>query len=403
MEKEKLKKIIEGALFASGQALNIEKLSALFLEEERPDADVIKSVLDELQEDYAEKGVILKEVASGFRFQVCEETGEWVSRLWEEKPARYSRALLETLALVGYRQPVTRGEIEEIRGVSTSSQIMKTLLERDWVRIVGHRDVPGRPAMYATTRTFLDYFNLKNLDELPSLSEIRDLDQINAELDLVHPDLVMKLPVELPVDEPESTEAVEVAISESSSERELETSAEETGTAVASSIAQNGESPRLESVEVDEVQAESQQDDLPEQIGSDISDEQESDVKEPSYIPPVALPAANRAPLNDEAFDKPVPSLSPFSASIEALRRSDAERRASSSDLKKIEKPHLSVEQEDDESSAPDLSEQSAEALVIDEYIERQIDETGSVNRTIELDDSDLEAVEKAKLEERDL
>ncbi len=134
----------------------------------------------------------LKQVSSGYRFQATEEVGPWVSRMWEEKPARYSRALLETLALIAYRQPITRGEIEEIRGVSTSSHIMKTLQEREWVRVVGHRDVPGRPAMYATTRLFLDYFNLKNIDELPSLSEIRDLDEINRELDLadgINPDV----------------------------------------------------------------------------------------------------------------------------------------------------------------------------------------------------------------------
>ncbi len=188
MEIEKLKRIIEGALFASGSPLSIDKLGALFADEDRPERACFQEALDALKADYEGRGVMLKEVSSGYRFQVREEVGEWVSRLWEEKPARYSRALLETLALVAYRQPITRGEIEEIRGVSTSSQIMKTLLERDWVRVVGHRDVPGRPAMYATTRAFLDYFNLKSLDELPSLAEIRDLDEINAELDLADPD-----------------------------------------------------------------------------------------------------------------------------------------------------------------------------------------------------------------------
>lgn len=125
----------------------------------------------------------LKEVASGWRFQVRQELALWVGRLWEEKPPRYSRAILETLALIAYRQPITRGDIEEIRGVAVSTAIIKTLMERQWVRIVGHRDVPGRPALYATTRQFLDYFNLKSLDELPSLGEIRDIDKINAELD----------------------------------------------------------------------------------------------------------------------------------------------------------------------------------------------------------------------------
>ena len=181
---EKLKKIVEGAIFAASKPMTIDQLGALFGEDERPSRDDFRRVLAALTEDYADRGVMLHEVSSGFRFQVREDVGIWVSRLWEEKPARYSRALLETLALIAYRQPITRGEIEEIRGVSTSSHIMKTLQERDWIRVVGHRDVPGRPAMYATTRHFLDYFNLKNIDELPSLAEIRDLDEINRELDL---------------------------------------------------------------------------------------------------------------------------------------------------------------------------------------------------------------------------
>lgn len=182
-----LKKIIEGALFASHQPLNIEKLGGLFYDEERPSNTEFRDALLELQTEYAERGLELKEVGTGWRFQVKMEVGEWVSRLWEEKPQKYSRALLETLALVAYRQPITRSEIEEIRGVAVSTQIIKTLQEREWVRVVGHRDVPGRPAMYATTREFLDYFNLRSLEELPSLAEIRDLDKINAELDLVDP------------------------------------------------------------------------------------------------------------------------------------------------------------------------------------------------------------------------
>lgn len=179
-----VKKILEGALFAASSPMSLDKLAQLFGEDERPDNDLLRQLLAALQDDYAERGVCLREVASGYRFQVIQETAPWISRLWEEKPARYSRALLETLALIAYRQPITRGEIEDIRGVSTSSQIVKTLLEREWVRVVGYRDVPGRPAMYATTRQFMDYFNLKSLEELPPLSEIRDLDQINAELAL---------------------------------------------------------------------------------------------------------------------------------------------------------------------------------------------------------------------------
>lgn len=185
MDAELLKKIIEGALFAAGQPLNIERLGLLFDESDRPDTAALRAALEALMADYEGRGIELKEVASGFRFQVRQDTGPWVSRLWEEKPSRYSRALLETLALIAYRQPITRSEIEEIRGVSVSSHIVKTLIEREWIRVAGHRDVPGRPALFATTREFLDSFNLKTLAELPSLSEIRDLDRINEELEFL--------------------------------------------------------------------------------------------------------------------------------------------------------------------------------------------------------------------------
>lgn len=179
-----LKQIIEGALLAAGQPLSMNKLMQLFEEGSAPERDALRDALTELQSDCEGRGFELKEVASGWRFQVREEMAPWVNRLWDEKPQKYSRALLETLALVAYRQPITRGDIEEIRGVAVSSHIIKTLLERDWVKVVGHRDVPGRPSLYATTRQFLDYFNLKSLEELPSLGDIRDLDDINATLNL---------------------------------------------------------------------------------------------------------------------------------------------------------------------------------------------------------------------------
>lgn len=185
MDTDLLKKIIEGALFAAGQPMNIEQLGFLFEEDERPDNQTMRNALDTLVQEYEGRGIELKEVASGFRFQVRTETGPWVSRLWEDKPSRYSRALLETLALIAYRQPITRSEIEEVRGVSVSSHIIKTLIEREWIRVAGHRDVPGRPALFATTRNFLDSFNLKSLAELPSLSEIRDLEKINEELEFL--------------------------------------------------------------------------------------------------------------------------------------------------------------------------------------------------------------------------
>ena len=181
---EKIKNTVEALLLAFGAPLSIDKLIALFDEAQRPSKAQMLEALKQLQHDYEGRGIELIEVGSGFRFQAREEYAPWVSRLWEERPSRYSRALLETLSLIAYRQPITRGEIEAIRGVAVSSHIVRTLLEREWVRVVGHRDVPGRPAMYATTRGFLDYFNLKNLDELPSLADIRDLDKINEELEL---------------------------------------------------------------------------------------------------------------------------------------------------------------------------------------------------------------------------
>jgi len=183
LSSETLKNIVEAAILAANKAISLDKILGLFAEKEAVDKNQIRQAIEQLMQDYQARGIELIEVSSGFRFQVVQTVAPWVSRLWEEKPQKYSRALLETLALVAYRQPVTRGEIEEIRGVSVSSQIMRTLVEREWVRIIGHRDVPGKPAMYATTKSFLDYFSLKKLDELPSLSEIRDLDVINAELD----------------------------------------------------------------------------------------------------------------------------------------------------------------------------------------------------------------------------
>ena len=184
IETEKLKNILEAALLAYGEPLSLDRLLNLFTEDEPVSRQEIRDTLQQLQQDCEGRSVELVEVGSGFRYQARKDYAQWVSRLWEEKPPRYSRALLETLALVAYRQPITRAEVEDVRGVSVSTHIMKTLQERDWVRVVGHKDVPGKPSLYATTKAFLDYFNLKSLDELPSLMEIRDLDKINSELDL---------------------------------------------------------------------------------------------------------------------------------------------------------------------------------------------------------------------------
>ena len=183
-DQEKLKYIVEAALLAAGGPLSLDALMDLFPEEERPDKRTLRTVITELEGDYEGRGIEVMEVGGGFRVNVREAYSPWVSRLWEERPPRYSRALMETLALIAYRQPITRGEIEDIRGVSVSSSIVKTLMEREWVRVVGHRDVPGKPSLFATTREFLNYFGLKGLGDLPTLQEIRDLDSINRELEL---------------------------------------------------------------------------------------------------------------------------------------------------------------------------------------------------------------------------
>ena len=184
MGDHNLVEIIEGALLAAGEPLSKKQLAQLFDELDRPSISDITAALAEVAVRCNGRGFELAEVASGFRFQVRQNLSPWVSKLWVERPVRYSRALLETLSLIAYRQPITRGEIEDIRGVAVSSNIMKSLLEREWVKVVGHRDVPGKPAMYATTREFLDYFNLKSLDQLPPLVDVKDLETMTSALPL---------------------------------------------------------------------------------------------------------------------------------------------------------------------------------------------------------------------------
>ena len=215
MEQEKLKNIIEAILLSAEKPLKVNQIEILFAgDNDAPTRDEIRKVLAELQEDYKTRGFDLIQVASGYRIQVKQDYSQWVGRLWEEKPARYSRALLETIALIAYRQPITRGEIEEVRGVSVSSNIIKTLMEREWIKVLGHKDVPGKPALYGTSKEFLDYFNLKSLDELPTLAEIKDLDQIHQELDL---------------DGSNAEAANEAAVDEAGLEVEAETVDTETG------------------------------------------------------------------------------------------------------------------------------------------------------------------------------
>ena len=211
----KLKMVVEGLLLAAGRPLTIDNIASVFDKKERPDRQELKAVMQVISEECNDRGFELTEVASGYRFQVKQELSEWIGRLWEEKSPRYTRALLETLSLIVYRQPITRGDIEEIRGVGVSPNIIRTLLDREWVRVVGHRDVPGRPAMFATTKQFLDYFNLKSLQELPPLAEIKDLGKSEQELDL-EDDFTARVSLELP----------EEAIDESSYERTVATEAE---------------------------------------------------------------------------------------------------------------------------------------------------------------------------------
>jgi segregation and condensation protein B len=190
LEKGLLRRIVEAALLASDEPLSLDRIVALFTDGETTRDDV-KEVLTELETASAERGYELKRVASGYRLQVPQALATWIGKLWEEKPPRYSRALLETLALIAYRQPVTRGDIEQVRGVAVSSNIVRTLLEREWIRVVGFREVPGRPAMYGTTKGFLDYFNLKSLDELPPLAEVRALfEPVEQELEEAGPEYV---------------------------------------------------------------------------------------------------------------------------------------------------------------------------------------------------------------------
>ena len=184
MDATEIKYFVEAALLAAGRPLNIDQLKGLFDGRMAPEKSEIRAAIAALNDDYEERGIVVSEVASGFRMQIKTSMSDRLQKLWEERPPRYSRALFETLALIAYRQPITRGEIEEIRGVAVSSNIVRQLLERDWVRVVGHRDVPGRPAMFGTTKAFLDYFGLKKLDDLPPLADLSDWESLRVQLNL---------------------------------------------------------------------------------------------------------------------------------------------------------------------------------------------------------------------------
>jgi segregation and condensation protein B len=184
MNEQYVKNVIEAALLAAGRPLTMDEMVSVFDERDGSNADEVRGAIAALTADYETRGLELLEVASGFRIQIRASVAEPVSRLWQERPAKYSRALLETLALVAYRQPITRGEIEQIRGVAVNPNIIKTLLERSWIRVVGHRDVPGKPELLGTTREFLDYFSLKKLDDLPTLAQLKELEDLRVQLSL---------------------------------------------------------------------------------------------------------------------------------------------------------------------------------------------------------------------------
>jgi segregation and condensation protein B len=213
MDPNEIKHFVEAALLAAGRPLSVDQLQSLFDERMLPEKSEIRQAIAALTEEYAHRGITIGEVASGFRVQVKATMADQLQKLWEERPPRYSRAMFETLALVAYRQPITRGEIEEVRGVSVSANIVRTLLERDWVRVVGHRDVPGRPEMFGTTRSFLDYFGLKKLDDLPPLADLSDWESLRVQLNLpeVEQDTSDEQPEipDLPVLYPEFDEDVE--------------------------------------------------------------------------------------------------------------------------------------------------------------------------------------------------
>jgi segregation and condensation protein B len=209
MNELELKNTIEATLLAAGRPVSTDQIADLFDERDRPSREAIRSAIALLETEYEQRGIEVREVASGWRIQVRPRCIDVVSRLWQERPSRYSRALLETLALVAYRQPITRSEIEEIRGVSVSSTIMRTLQERNWIRVVGHREVPGRPELLGTTRDFLDYFGLRSLDELPSLAQLSDVENIGVQLELSGAGESETQPQSSDVADIESTAAIE--------------------------------------------------------------------------------------------------------------------------------------------------------------------------------------------------
>ncbi len=232
LDQPLISRIVEAAIMAAPQPLTINQIYALFPEEEPAPVGSVERAISELQQACAERGVELLEVASGFRYQVKNEVHGWVARLWTERQSKYTRATLETLALIAYRQPITRGEIEQIRGVAVSAQMVKALEDREWIRIVGHRDVPGKPALFGTTKAFLDYFGLKSLDALPPLAELKEIPELDPQLPFDRVPHVANAALL-------NTEASEEEPQAQNSEEANESASEESNIEVASNTASN--------------------------------------------------------------------------------------------------------------------------------------------------------------------
>lgn len=220
IEKDSVKRIVEGALFAAEEPMTLAQIKKIFSEEEQAALNNLEQYMGELADEYANRGIVLKKVASGYCFQVQDDLSQWIMRLWETKPPKYSRAILETLAIIAYRQPVTRAEIESIRGVAVSTQIVRTLTEREWVKVVGHRDVPGKPGLYGTTKQFLDYFNLATLSELPSLLDLKETDP--EQLDLPIEESTEQAEEQTEIEAEVETEITEEEIAEVETEDQVE-------------------------------------------------------------------------------------------------------------------------------------------------------------------------------------
>jgi len=261
MDDTEIKYFVESALLAAGRPLSVSQLQSLFDTGAEPERSQIRQAISTLNEEYEDRGFSIREVASGFRIQIESDMVERLQKLWEQRPPRYSRAMFETLALIAYRQPMTRGEIEEIRGVSVSANIIRSLLEREWVRVVGHRDVPGRPEMFGTTKQFLDYFGLKKLDDLPPLADLSDWESLRVQLNLPAVDEDEAGPV---ATEEESADAITANVAESQSKPPLEGVEGYTTPAAGEAVDEEGDSALVPDTEG-----------LPTDVGSEEGDTEE--------------------------------------------------------------------------------------------------------------------------------